>query len=161
MKLVITTQIRENYAAHNGFTGEYYWKMKGGNTYVVESLSSVHVNKIVDGGIPTLTKLIEERGEYFEEYILGWSIVNDDETPWDEWETPIEFHWVGDRWFARRTIENDEYGYMRKEIARSHESWIPQEDGENRARHYEVLYQMRDTGEWIDYKDLNKVLEAA
>ena len=62
MKLVITTQIRENYAAHNGFNGEYYWKMKGGNTYVVEDLSSKHVNKIADGGIPTLTKLIEQKG---------------------------------------------------------------------------------------------------
>ena len=39
MKLVITTQIRENYAAHNGFTGEYYWKYKGGNTYVVDGIT--------------------------------------------------------------------------------------------------------------------------
>ena len=160
MKLVITTQIRENYAAHNGFNGEYYWKMKGGNTYVVESLTSKHVNKIADKGIPTLTKLIEAKSDYFEEYILGWEIVNDDDdTLWAEWETPIEFHWVGDRWFARRTIENDEYGYMRKDILRSHESWIPQEDGER--GHFEVLYQMRDTGEWIAYKDLEKALEAA
>ena len=160
MKLVITTQIRENYAAHNGFNGEYYWKMKGGNTYVVEDLSSKHVNKIADGGIPTLTKLIEQKDDYFEEYILGWEIVNDDDdTLWAEWETPIEFHWVGDRWFARRTVENDEYGYMRKDILRMRETWIPQEGGER--GHFEAIYQMRNTGEWVEHKNLSKALEAA
>jgi len=159
MKLVIQTQIRENYAAHDGFNGEYYWKMKGGNTYVVEGLSMKQVDKISDNGIPTLTKLIETKSEYFEEYVIGFTFCNDNETRWDEWETPIEFHWAGDRWFARRTIENDEYGYMRKDILRSHESWIPQEGGER--GHFEVLYQMRDTGEWIAYKDLEKALEAA
>ena len=151
MKLVIQTQIRENYAAHNGFDGEYYWKMKGGNTYVVKDLSSKHVNKILDNGIPTLTKLIEHRDDYFEEYILGWSIVGDDETPWDEWETPVEFHWVGDRWFARRTTENDENHYMARDILRHHESWIPQEGGER--GHYESLYQVRDTGVWMTHKE--------
>jgi len=35
MILVIDTQDRENYAAHNGFTGEYYWKMKGGQSVKV------------------------------------------------------------------------------------------------------------------------------
>jgi len=30
MMLVIRTQFQENYAAHQGFTGEYRWKMKGG-----------------------------------------------------------------------------------------------------------------------------------
>ena len=87
----------------------YYWKMKGGNTYVVENLNSKQVNKIVDGGIPTLTKLIEEKNDYFEEYIIGWEIVDDaDDTLWAEWETPITLSWGGDRWLADRIIENDE-----------------------------------------------------
>ena len=160
MKLVITTQIRENYAAHNGFNGEYYWKMKGGNTYVVEDLSSKHVNKIADGGIPTLTKLIEQKDDYFEEYILGWEIVNDDDdTLWAEWESPVILSWVGDRWFAQRTVENDEYGYMRKDILRMRETWIPQEGGER--GHFEAIYQMRNTGEWVEHKNLSKALEAA
>lgn len=138
MKLVINTQIRENYAAHNGFTGEYYWKYKGGNTYVVNNLTSDHVNKIVDGGIPTLTKLITEMNDYFEEYVLGWEIVGDDETPWEAWETPVEFYWGGDRWLAAREVLNDEYSYMPGHIAAKREEWIPPEGGER--GHYKCEY---------------------
>jgi len=158
MKLVIQTQIRENYAAHNGFNGEYYWKMKGGNTYVVEGLSMKHVDKISDNGIPTLTKLIEEKSDYFEEYVIGWTVCNDNETRWEEWEHPTVLSWGGDRWLANRTIKNDEYGYMRAEIAAAHESWIPQEGGER--AHFELTYEMQ-SGEMVPFKDLNKALEAA
>ena len=157
MKLVIQTQIRENYAAHNGFNGEYYWKFKGGNTYVVNDLNSKQVNKIVDGGIPTLSKLITEKNDYFEEYILGWEIVGDDETPWDEWETPIEFSWGGDRWLAGRCIDNDEYGYMRAGIAAKREEWIPLEGGER--AHYKAEY-LTPNG-WFPEKEAMAQLEAA
>jgi hypothetical protein len=157
MKLVIQTQIRENYAAHNGFNGEYYWKMKGGNTYVVRNLDARQAER-ARGGIPTLQKLIEEKNDYFEEYVLGFEVVEDNGYECEEWETPIEFYWVGDRWYARRTIENDEYGYMRKDILRSHESWIPLEGGER--GHYKCEYQIVN-GEWVDHKHLEKVLEEA
>lgn len=158
MKLVINTQCKENYAAHNGFNGEYYWKFKGGNTYVVNGLNSKQVNKILDGGIPTLSKLIEDKNDYYEEYILGWEIVGDDETPWDEWETPIEFSWGGDRWLAGRTIRNDdEYGYMRREIIAKREEWIPLEGGER--AHYKCEYQTING--WFAEDQLSSQLEAA
>ena len=38
MMLVIRTQFQENYAAHQGFTGEYRWKMKGGSEYKVKNV---------------------------------------------------------------------------------------------------------------------------
>jgi len=160
MKLVITTQIRENYAAHNGFTGEYYWKMKGGNTYVVENLSSKHVDKILDNGIPTLTKLIEEKSDYFEEYVIGWTVVGDDDnTLWADWETPVVLSWGGDRWLANRTVRNDgEYNCMRASILAKREEWIPLEGGER--GHYKCEYQTVN-GEWVAHKDLEKALEAA
>lgn len=157
MKLVINTQCKENYAAHNGFTGEYYWKFKGGNTYVVNGLNSKQVNKIVDGGIPTLSKLIEDKNDYYEEYILGWEIVGDDETPWDEWETPVEFSWGGDRWLAGREILNDEYGYMRAGIAAKREEWIPLEGGER--AHYKAEY-LTPNG-WFPEPEALLQLEAA
>ena len=60
--LVIQTQYRENYAAHNEDyvhgTSEPYWKFKGGSTYFVTDLTSEQINKIAQKGIPTLTKLI-------------------------------------------------------------------------------------------------------
>jgi hypothetical protein len=130
MKLVIQTQIRENYAAHTGFTGEFYWKMKGGNTYIVENLSEYHAEKIVNTGIPTLSNLITEKNNYFEEYVISYSVVEDDAVACEEWETPTFFYWGGDRWLASRTTNNDEYGYMRSDIKKKREQWIPLEAGE-------------------------------
>ena len=60
--LVIQTQHKENYGAHNwDGTGEcpQHWKFKGGNTYFVSDLTSKQINKIAQGGIPTLEKLID------------------------------------------------------------------------------------------------------
>ena len=39
------------------------------------------------------------------------------------------------------------------------ETWIPQEGGER--GHFEAIYQMRNTGEWVEHKNLSKALEAA
>ena len=155
MKLLISTQIRENYAAHNGFTGEYYWKYKGGNTYIVRGITVPQAMKIAEDGIPTLTDLITEKNEYFEEYILNWEILDDCEAdPIDPWETPIEYTWGGDRWLAQRVIDNTtEYGYMRGDIATKTEKWIPMSGGER--AHFECEYVLK-TGEVLDYKGLEE-----
>ena len=91
MKLIIDTQHRENYAAHDwDGTGECleYWKNKGGSIYVVENLSSAQVSKIRKGGIPTLSKLIERSDEFSQEFILDFTFVDDGATPWDDYEQP-------------------------------------------------------------------------
>ena len=45
MKFVVHTQFLENYGAHSGegtfAAGEAYWKMKGGDTYIVEDLDRI------------------------------------------------------------------------------------------------------------------------
>lgn len=158
MKLVIQTQIRENYAAHNGFDGEYYWKCKGGNTYVVENLSAASCLKIKEEGVPTLKALITEMNDYYEEYILDWSFEDDDATVCEEWETPIVLAWVGGRWTATRTVMNDEYGYMRMEISKKLESWDLMMGGER--ENYKVLYEIRDTRELVDSDGLSAYLES-
>ena len=86
MKLVIQTQYKENYAAHNedyvqGVSVDH-WKFKGGSTYVVENITPAQARNIEMDGIPHLTALIEERNESFEEYILDHDIVADDATEW-------------------------------------------------------------------------------
>lgn len=138
MKLVINTQIRENYAAHNGFNGEYYWKYKGGNTYVVRDLTMDQINKIANHGIPTLTSLIEEFNNYFEEFILDWEIVEDSALECEEWETPIEFVWGGDRWLCLCEKAAGVYDCWANGIALKVESWIPLAGGER--AHYECKY---------------------
>ena len=150
--LVITTQHRENYGAHDwDGKGEcpQYWKFKGGNTYVVRDLSTAHINKIAEQGIPTLTKLIESSDHYFQEYILGWEIVEDDAPEGEKWESPIEFQWKGDRWTCLRFTTNDEFGSMRREIHAKSEQWIPLEEGER--AHYACQYKV-DNG-WFESDD--------
>jgi len=141
MKLVITTQVRENYGAHD-WNGEgecpQYWKMKGGNTYVVRDLKESHITKINLDGIPTLKSFIEEYSDYYEEYVLSYAIVGDDEKECEEWETPIEFIWGGDRWLCLREKAAGEYDCWANDIVFKSESWIPLRGGER--AHYECKY---------------------
>lgn len=134
MKLVIQTQYRENYGAHD-WSGEgecpQYWKFKGGSTYVVRDISPAQRERINSSGIPTLTTLIEYRNEASEEYILGYEVVEDDAPEGEPWETATEFQWKLDRWIAVKHTDNrGEYGYMRSEILSKRESWIQLIGGE-------------------------------
>lgn len=126
MKLVIQTQYCENYGAHD-WNGEgecpQYWKFKGGETYVVPNLSSDQVTQVIDRGIPTLRALIEYSNEASREYILDWSVHDDADVVAEPWETPFELFWEQGRWVARRTVKNDEYGYMRADIGSKTESY--------------------------------------
>ncbi len=102
MKIVITTQIRENY----GTAEQPYWKMKGGEVFVVPDLTPANVLTIKERGIPTLKALVETRNEMFEEYVVDFSILDNDVVVCDPWETPFELRWIGGRWVANRTVEN-------------------------------------------------------
>ena len=75
-KLLITTQVYENYGAHDwDGVGEcpQYWKAKGGNDYVVKKFK----------GDVTMTVLclraqIEQSNEGFRETIIDFRLVKDD-----------------------------------------------------------------------------------
>lgn len=159
MKIVITTQCRENYGAHdwdgNGACPQY-WKFKGGDTYVVANLSPTQVLKIKETGIPTLKTLIESKNDAFEEYVIDWSILDDDAVVGEAWESPLMLSWTDGRWTAGRVIENGEYGYMRQEISRKVEAWdmLPQGNREN----YNCYYILREDGRAVDTEGLQKVL---
>jgi len=76
-KLLITTQVHENYGAHDwDGQGEcpQYWKAKGGNDYVVKAID---VNKATET-VMALRGQIECDSEYMREAILDWEIVADD-----------------------------------------------------------------------------------
>jgi hypothetical protein len=126
MKIVIQTQIKENYGAHDwDGQGEcpQYWKFKGGSTYVVPNLTPEQALRVSEVGIPTLTALIEERNESFEEYVQNWATLDDDAVVCEPWETPFELYWEQGRWVARRTVENGEYCYMRADIGSKTEQY--------------------------------------
>ena len=83
MMLVIRTQDRENYAAHQGFDGTYYWKNKWGSEYLVKKIPSVS-----DEGLTAivlfLRSQIEQDNEYYQTTILDWSIESDTYLSWFE-----------------------------------------------------------------------------
>ncbi len=76
-KLLITTQVYENYGAHdwNG-VGEcpQYWKAKGGNDYVVKN---INLNKATET-VMDVRGRIEQDNQGFRETIIGWEVVADD-----------------------------------------------------------------------------------
>ena len=76
-KLLITTQIYENYGAHDwDGKGECpsYWKAKGGSDYVVKK---INVNKVTET-VMALRSQIEQDNEHFREDIIGWEVVAND-----------------------------------------------------------------------------------
>ena len=76
-KLLITTQVYENYGAHDwDGVGEcpQYWKAKGGNDYVVKR---INVNKVTET-VMALRGKIEQDNDGFRETIIGWEVVAND-----------------------------------------------------------------------------------
>ena len=76
-KLLITTQVYENYGAHDwDGVGEcpQYWKAKGGNDYVVKR---INVNSVTET-VMALRGQIEQDNEGFRETIIGWEVVAND-----------------------------------------------------------------------------------
>ena len=77
-KLLITTQVYENYGAHDwDGVGEcpQYWKAKGGCDYVVKKFKDL--NKVTET-VMALRSQIECDTEGFRETIIGWEIVAND-----------------------------------------------------------------------------------
>ena len=76
MKLLITTQVYENYGAHDwDGKGEcpQYWKAKGGNDYVVKRFKGDATTAVM-----ALRDQIEESNEGYRESIIDFRLVKDD-----------------------------------------------------------------------------------
>lgn len=162
MKLVIQTQYRENYAAHNEDfvegVSQDHWKFKGGSTYVVENITTAMAQKICDNGIPELTKLVSYSNPASEEYVLDWNLEDNDAVVCEEWETPIVlvFDRENQEWTAIKVTNNGDMGYMRSEIKIKTEKWtmLP----ENDRADYSSSFLMED-GQILSYADLGKYFE--
>lgn len=77
-KLLITTQVYENYGAHD-WDGEgecpSYWKAKGGNDYVIRGVDE---SDMVDVIVDRARAQVECDDQYFRESVIGWEVVADD-----------------------------------------------------------------------------------
>jgi hypothetical protein len=167
MKLVIQTQNKENYAAHDNDyvhgVSEDYWKFKGGDTFIVEDLTNsicftekLHASAayaIVD----EIKELICYSNEYFEAYVIDWEIAGDDAIVCEKWETPVVLSKVDDKWIATKVSDNrDDLGWRRKEILEVTETWecAPHDERKN----YNSSYLMED-GVTVSYNGLTKWFE--
>jgi len=79
MKLLITTQVYENYGAHDwDGVGEcpQYWKAKGGSDYVVKKFKGGSADATL--AVMAVRTQIEEDNDHFRESIIDFRIVADD-----------------------------------------------------------------------------------
>ena len=76
MKLLITTQVYENYGAHD-WDGvgacPQYWKAKGGSDYVVKKFKGDPTTAVM-----ALRTQIEEDNDHYRETIIDFRMVKDD-----------------------------------------------------------------------------------
>jgi len=78
MKILITTQYRENY----GTAADPYWKSKGGYDYFILNVDPMHVAPGLL--VAAVQDQIEYSNDGAEEYILDWELVEDDYVTYDE-----------------------------------------------------------------------------
>jgi len=75
--IVAVFQVRENYAAHDGFTGEYYWKCKGGEEAVSDLMSLDTLMGMDQAAKEALVASIApESNDYYEHTLIDWEIVS-------------------------------------------------------------------------------------
>jgi len=163
MKLVIQTQYRENYAAHNEDyvhgVSDPYWKMKGGDTFVVSC-------SIADAQDPEFRKAAFDAVSYShesaEEYVLDYNFFDDAEFRMSDhvesWETPTLLWFDGEHFCATKKTDNTDMGYMRKEILTKFESWIITND--DRLSSYKSTFTMEDGSE-LTYSELSSYFAEA
>jgi len=131
-KLVITTQLRENYGAH--FGGAPNWKNKGGNTYVIYDESLMD-----DMSIGKIHNLIEFDDDYTSEETISTEFRHIDAEVYEDWETRCEISRHDDKWIVSRINENSgQYREEIKTISRTYEIY----NGHQAANHtveYELV----------------------
>jgi predicted ATP-binding protein involved in virulence len=86
MKLLITTQVYENYAwKEDGSIGkgdDAYWKAKGGDEYVV---TGIWDEEEAVTAVMVLRKDIEKDTDYYREQVIDWQLLDNEElTPFEQ-----------------------------------------------------------------------------
>ena len=78
-KLLITTQVYENYAWNEdgslGTGADAYWKAKGGSDYVVKNVDQCDMIDVIVDRVRTK---IEQANDAFMETVIAWELVADD-----------------------------------------------------------------------------------
>jgi hypothetical protein len=136
MKLVIQTQFRENYGAHD-WDGKgscpQYWKSKGGDCYVID----VNLSEAQDPGFyAEVGRCIAHRSDYSEEYIIGETLVDDidfkESDHIEEWDSAIYAIKLSDR--AELLCKRVARGYDMDATPFGERSWTQTPEGSSDMR---------------------------
>lgn len=138
MKIVIHTQYQENYS---DVSGQYYWKSKGGSTYLVENVTfDSETCKVVE--FDEVAPFIEINNEACINTIIGWEVLGDsEELGVDRWEQIEVFRKVGDQWTSSVTTDPENHS-IRSEIIKLVRQWDLAADGSK--SNYQADYHMID-----------------
>ena len=168
MKIVINTQYKENYGAHDwDGQGEcpQYWKFKGGSTYVVENILRPITKGPQDGWdyffkhFYNVAEAIEMSSDAQQEYILDVQLYADDaELDIEKWSIPYYINIMSDGSIqCEKTTDNGEFGWMREEILSKSEQWtmLPGQERDN----YKVTFFMEDGTQCVGSDELEEFFE--
>ena len=170
LNLIIQTQYKENYAAHNEDyvhgVSESYWKFKGGSTYLITDVDFLNTEYLTD--LVKQTAFIHSyENEAAMEYVLEWELIdeNDIGKHIEHWESPyiLEKNEKG-QWTSKKVTENGEYGYMRSEILSKVAVWTYTTlkhllNVEKNVESYHVEYVMVDGTKVVGEKALGEWFE--
>ena len=161
VSVLITTQYRENYAAHNEDykhgVDEPYWKFKGGSQYVIENVN------LYDTEGPTFDEIIKMvepittySNEASEEYVISKELFDDTESLklyLTEWESPTYIKIIGTGFITSKFEDNEgEYGYMNHNIKSIQKTWLHDKTGE--ITKYSPTYTMKCGAKFNNDKDV-------
>ena len=149
LNLIIQTQYKENYAAHNEDyvhgVSEPYWKFKGGSSYLIKDIDFINTEY--------LENLVKETAfiHCYEnpasmEYVLDWELIDENDLSEHiaDWESPyiLEKNESG-QWTSTKVEENGDYGYMRSEILKKVAVWT-YEGSNPKSINYDAEFTMED-----------------
>jgi hypothetical protein len=169
LNLIIQTQYKENYAAHNEDyehgVSEPYWKFKGGSSYLIADIDFINT-EYLEGLVEETAFIHSYENPASMEYVLDWELIDEENLSdhIEEWETPylLEKNEKG-QWTSKRVTENGDYGYMREGILSRVQVWTYESSGTRDVESYHVEYIMVDgskclsdeaLGQWFKTREL-------
>ena len=167
LNLIIQTQYKENYAAHNEDyvhgVSESYWKFKGGSTYLITDVDFLNT-EYLQGLVDATAFIHSYENSSAMEYVLDWELIDEENLSdhIEHWESPyiLEKNEKG-QWTSKKVTENGDMGYMRSEILSRVQVWTYENEktDERDVESYHVEYVMVDGTKVVGEKSLGEWFE--
>jgi|TARA_B100000768_G_C11146363_1_gene318341 hypothetical protein len=164
LNLIIQTQYKENYAAHNEDyehgVSEPYWKFKGGSSYLITDVDFIN-SEYLQGLVDETAFIHSYENPASMEYVLDWELIDEENLHEhiEHWETPYILEKTADGWTSSKFTDNGEDGYMRDEIVTRTQVWT-YEQGNRDCVNYHVEFFMIDNKTMIGEKALRVWFES-